>query len=151
MEGDRSSFFWKLYDPNGNTAGQGGRSGETLAKIEDTIETQNRPPQHSMPFNVSIFVNDPADVDKTRSKLTIMKVVKGCPHPVGTACRPALTTEDKTEINMFFVESCFNYCKDGATPVLFPKDLWCNDLNDAMWEHHGAGYQREYYCGWKGF
>ncbi|KAH7389965.1 hypothetical protein BKA66DRAFT_414474 [Pyrenochaeta sp. MPI-SDFR-AT-0127] len=147
MERDRAGISWTLYDPNGNQAGDGGATGVNLREIKDYIESKNRGPSHSMLFGIRVTVTDPLNIDKARVNFAIEKEIPDCFNGV-VRCSPSFQTEDRIEKNPFRVESCFDKCKNSK---LVPSDLWCDDLNDAMWLPNNAGFLRNFWCGFKGF
>lgn len=152
MHDDYSEVGWKLYDPNGNAAGDHNVHGNGMKEMKDYVQSVNRPVEHMMPFGVDMTVSDPLDVNKCRVNLEIKKGMPGCDHFEGVACRPYMTTESFTEDKPFVISVCEEACNaKGKKPVLAPSNLWCQDLNDADWEPMSNGWKRRFECGWKGF
>ncbi|EMD94710.1 glycoside hydrolase family 18 protein [Bipolaris maydis C5] len=152
MFNDYSEVNWKLYDPNGNHAGEHNVHGKGMKEMKDYIQSVNRPFEHMMPFGVDMTVSNPHDVNKCVVNLSIKKEMPGCKSLRGEACRPYMTTETFTEDQFFMVSVCDFECGWlNLKSLLEPSDLWCQDLNDADWEPMANGWKRVFECGWKGF
>ncbi|USP80283.1 glycoside hydrolase family 18 protein [Curvularia clavata] len=152
MFNDYSEVGWKLYDPNGNLAGEHNVHGNRMKEMKDYIESMNRPIQHMMPFGVDMTVLEPLDLHKCRVNFEIKKSMPECNYSKEVGCRLYFTTESFTEEMPFVVSVCQAACSaKGKKPVLVPSDLWCQDLNDADWEPMSNGWKRQFECGWKGF
>ncbi|EUC45648.1 glycoside hydrolase family 18 protein, partial [Bipolaris oryzae ATCC 44560] len=152
MFNDYSEVNWKLYDPNGNHAGEHNVHGNGMKEMKDYIQSVNRPLEHMMPFGVDMTVLNPHDVNKCVVHFSIKKDMPGCDFHQGQGCKPQMTTETFTEITPFFVTVCDYEClfKEKKS-LLKTSDLWCQDLNEADWEPMANGWKRIFECGWKGF
>ncbi|EOA85186.1 glycoside hydrolase family 18 protein [Exserohilum turcica Et28A] len=152
MVAEYSEIKWVLIDPNGHHAGEHQTKGNNMMNMTDTIKTIKRPVEHQMPFEIDLTVSDPRDVSKCRVSFLMSKSVPGCDFFPGAGCKPYMTTETFIEDKPFAVQVCEDECKkQGKKSPLFSTDLWCQDLNDADWEPEGAGWKRDFQCGWKGF
>lgn len=152
MFGEYSEVGWRLYDPNGNFAGEHNVHGNRMTETKGYIESINRPIQHMMPFGVDMTVSEPLDLHKCRVNFEIIKAMPDCEYSKGIGCRPYFATESYTEERPFVVSVCQSACgAKGKKPALVPSDLWCQDLNDADWEPMSDGWKRHFECGWKGF
>ena len=152
MFNDYSEVNWKLYDPNGNHAGEHNVHGNDMKEMKDYIKSVNRPLEHMMPFGVDMTVSNPHDVNKCVVNFSIKKDMPGCKRFNGGVCRPYMTTETFTESEFFMVSVCDLECGWlNLKSLLEPSDLWCQDLNDADWEQMANGWKRVFECGWKGF
>jgi hypothetical protein len=105
-----------------------------------------------MPYGVTFNILESTDLNRARVHFQIEKDMPNCSPGGWVTCRPSFQTEDNTEYWSFRVESCYDKCINSK---LLPADLWCNDLNDAMWHPNNRdkfnSFYREYWCGWKGF
>ncbi|KAI8932593.1 hypothetical protein NX059_010097 [Plenodomus lindquistii] len=150
MEHQRADLGWTLYDPNGYEAGQGWNSAQG-SEIRARIESQHRPMEESARYAVTMLGKDLLDVDKARVTFILEQPLEKCTFADGNACRPSMTTENRPETEMFEVNSCEFYCMDRKDVKLLQADLWCDDLNQAMWMPKNAGFERVFWCGWKGY
>lgn len=153
MENDYSKFEWVLYDPNGNEAGRDDmfpRQGKD--DYMRYVESKYRPEQHSMLFGIDAWVIKPTEFLQARVQFKIKKEMKNCPIATTGPCYPFFTTENVDETSMFQVESCYEHCKNSQDAKLFPADMNCQDMNDALWISTDAGgWQRRFWCWFKGF
>jgi len=153
MEKNKAKMEWIIYDPNGFHAGQGSMDPqEGVNAIFSYMETNHdRPFEHAMPYGVNAFFLHPTAVEDARVFLAIVKSVPGCTKKDGE-CHPSVKTENRSETEMFEVESCEQYCdKDKPERVLVNSDLNCDDMNDADWQHNDNAWTRNFNCYLKGF
>jgi hypothetical protein len=154
MENKGAKIETELYDPNGNKAGDTKmpvRDGSNDS-IEIYVESyKDRAPEHQMPFGVKVFFNNPITIDKARVQLILQKTMQGCDKIKDVPCQPNMETENKLETDQFFVDVCFQYCKNHADHKLDTWDLNCDDLNDAEWYQSGKAWKRDFNCYWHGF
>jgi hypothetical protein len=120
--------------------------------IEIYVESyKDRAPEHQMPFGVKVFFNNPITIDKARVQLILQKTMQGCDKIKDVPCQPNMETENKLETDQFFVDVCFQYCKNHADHKLDTWDLNCDDLNDAEWYQSDKAWKRDFNCYWHGF
>jgi hypothetical protein len=155
MENMMAKIECELYDPNGNKAGETKMfPREGNESIEIYIESdKGRASEHSMPFGVKAWFNNPITIDKARVEFEIQKNMPNCDKISGVPCKPHMETENKLETSAFFVDVCWQYCdpKKPEHRLLNTWDLDCQDLNDADWQRTGNGWMRNFDCHWKGF
>lgn len=149
MEREDSFIAWTLYDQNGFEAGVGKKTGYQSKDLSDVIVSQHRPPSDSMGYEVSLTVFNSLVLDQTQTKLEIQKSVCA-PNPLSNdVCKPKMVTETRTEDKTFFVDVCAQCKWTDQGPPIAEDDLWCDDLNKALWKKKNAGWEREWECGWK--
>jgi hypothetical protein len=154
MEGKGSKIETELYDPNGNKAGDtkmpvrdGGNE-----SIEIYVQSdRGRAFEYSMPFGVKVWLNWAITVDKARVQLELQKEMSVCDKIKDVPCKPNMETETKLEDIPFYVDVCFQYCKNQDDHKLNTWDLGCDDLNDAEWVQSGDAWRRNFNCYWYGF
>lgn len=147
MNRDYSEVKWQLFDPNGNHAGENKVSGKEMENLQDTIRSVNRPEEHSMPFDVKLWVQSPGEVDDCYISFQFPEIWRCDKNNYG----PMMESENYIEDKPFKYRTCEDVCDDGFDPPLITGDLWCQDLNDADWYQDGSGWRRDFECGWKGF
>ncbi|KAH9872172.1 hypothetical protein IAQ61_005007 [Plenodomus lingam] len=151
MEYKVAQLAWVLFDPKGEHAGEQALFIEG-SQLSMRIESKNRKNgERSAPYAVTMIGTDLTNVQKARVAFTIEKPMKGCNYANGNPCTPTMTTENWPETKMFEVDSCEFYCTDKKDVKMYQSDLWCDDLNDAMWLPKNAGFERVFWCGWKGY
>jgi hypothetical protein len=127
---------------------------EGTDSIEIYIESdKGRASEHTMPFGIKAWYNNPASLDNAQVEFEIQKSMPNCDKIKNVPCKPKFVTENRLETTPFFVDSCYQYCsKDSpGDQLLKPADLDCNDMNDANWRLDGYAWKRDFNCFWKGF
>ncbi|KAF2828248.1 hypothetical protein CC86DRAFT_445220 [Ophiobolus disseminans] len=130
MENNSAKIEWVLKDPNGNETGHGKMMPvDGKGDIPTTINSQGRAEEHSMPFQIHAWFIHPTEPTKARM------------------------TETSTEKEIFFINSCYQFCppEHPEYQLLKPSDINCDDLNEADWYKEGNAVKRDFKCWWKGW